>query len=424
MSVFDLDTGGQTALDEEAAANPLSVTETKPGVFDNLGSGIGNGIMRGGARVGQFIGMAGAVIPMAIDKVAGTDYTDDYFKTLDDTVNNAVDYWTPNAAETGKAGQILGGLSEIALPLMAGGGNPTLLIGSQEMGTATDLVRQGVTPGKATAAGIVQGLSTAVGLKLPFLGKSLLTRMASGAAGNLATNAGAAAIQHEITGLDQFNPLDLEARAVDILTGIAFGGLAHVQMKPGDIAAVAAANDAKHFQLDSAPGRPMDEASSVAHQQAMEQAINDTIAGEKVTAPVYVQDAAFAPRELASVPESVIKDYADVDKAVKAEQGASLAKQQQAIDEAAAATTAVEPGLKPGENSTATETDPIITSAQQAVLKNDFHLPTGELDAEGNAKTSPASELLAQADEQVKLAQTDSKAFDAAVNCFLSQGGA
>lgn len=414
MSVFDLDTSGQSALDEEAAANPLSITETSVGVFDNLSSGIGQGIMRGGARVGQFIGMAGAVIPMAIDKAAGTDYTDDYFKTLDDTVNNAVDYWTPNAAETGMAGRVLGGLSEIALPLMAGAGNPTLLLGAQQMGVATDLVRQGVSAEKANAAGVVQGISTAVGLKLPFLGKSLLSRMVSGAGGNLVTNAGAAAIQHQITGLEQFNPFDLEARAVDVLTGIAFGGLAHVQMKPADIAAVAAANDAKHFQLDSAPGRPMDEASSVAHQKAMEKAINDTLAGEKVTAPMDVQDAAFVPREPAAVPESVTKDYADVDSAIKA----------QAIDEAATVTPPPKPELKPSEGAGTTQADPIVSSAQQTLLKSDFHLPTGEIDADGNARTIPARELLAQADEQVKIAQTDAKAFDAAVNCFLSQGGA
>jgi hypothetical protein len=137
-----------------------------------------------------------------------------------------------------------------------------------------------------------------------------------------------------------------------------------------------------------------------------------------------VQDAAFVPREPNALHESVIKDYRDVDKAIKADQGVSLAKQQQAIDEAAAIKPLPGPGLKPGKNSTDGEADPVVTAAQQAVLKNDFHLPTDEFDIEGNAKTMPASELLAQADEHVKLAQTDAKAFDVAVNCFLSQGGA
>src|SRR5207237_9318432 len=141
----------------------------------------------------------------------------------------------PGGTEVGTAGRILGGFSEMALPLMATGGNPSLLIGTAELGGAQDLSKQGASNTGAVAGGVIQGLATAAGFKLPFLGKTLATRLASGAIGNVAVNAGAAAVTRgtlNLTGdaaqAQQFDPLDLEARAIDVLTGLAFGGLAHL----------------------------------------------------------------------------------------------------------------------------------------------------------------------------------------------------
>lgn len=333
MNVFELDQLGQRTVAQDAQANGVAINDLPPSFFEGTATGIGQGVMRGGARVGQFLGMAAAAPVVLFDKAAGTDYADSVFRGLDNTVNGAVDYWTPDPHQLGAAGRVLGGLSEIALPLMAGAGNPSLLIGSQEMGTATDLVRQGADAKAAVAAGITQGVATAVGFKIPFLGKTFLTKAASGAAGNLATNAGATAVTQQIlkaTGssdlAEQFDPFDAEARLVDVLTGVAFGGLAHLaapdvpHVIPSIRDAAITASNAKHFQQDTAPGIPADMLASVAHQRAMETATKDLLEGRPVeVGQSKVGDAAFLrkPGELTYIPSD--PNLSTADAAIEAE---------------------------------------------------------------------------------------------------------
>lgn len=316
MSVFDLDQKGQQALADDARLNPLDASQITPTAFTGTGKGIGMGVMKGGARVGQFVGMAGAVVPMAIDKItegdnfSGKSITDRYFEGLDETVNRAADYWTPNHSEVGKAGQVLGGLSEIILPMLAGGGNPaataTMVAGSQTAGTGTDLVKHGVDGKTAGKVAAIQGISAYAGFKIPFLGNTLAARMGSGAAGNLVTNAGGAAVQSKVlegSGYDeqakQFDPLNADARAIDILTGVVFGGFAHWAagrgnpIAPSDADAVLTASNAKHFQQDTAPGIPADAKASSAHQSALEQAIEQLVRGERVSVPDSIMEAEF-----------------------------------------------------------------------------------------------------------------------------------
>lgn len=316
MSVFDLDQKGQQAIDEDARLNPLDVSQTTATAFAGAGKGLGMGVMKGGARAGQFIGMAGAVVPMVADKITGRDnfsgesLTDRYFEGLDSTVNRAADYWTPNHSEVGKAGQILGGLSEIGIPMLLGGGNPMatamMVAGSQAAGTGTDLAKQGIDGTTAGTVAAVQGLSAYAGFKMPFLGNTLASRMASGAVGNVVTNAGGAAIQSKLLegmGYDaqakQFDPLNLEARAIDILAGVVFGGFAHwtsgkgKSITPSDADAVLTASNAKHFQQDTAPGVPADATASAAHQSALETAIEQLARGERVSVPDSILAAEF-----------------------------------------------------------------------------------------------------------------------------------
>lgn len=308
--LFALDEQGNRALAEEARMNAIDLSQADLPLTQGLAKGVGHGVMRGGARVGQFISLAGAAaIKPFLGPNAPPEALDPYFKAVDEYANNAVDYWTPAQGEVGKAGQVLGGLSEIALPLMAGAGNPTLLIGAQELGTAADLSRQGVDAGTAVTAGVIQGTATAVGFKLPFLGGTLASRMASGAGGNLITNTVSAAATRELLkseGYDDqaaaFDPLDPTARFVDVLTGLAFGAIAHgtaPRMTPSQRAAIATAANAKHFQSDTAPGIPADLNSAVAHQAAMEQAVRQLIEGDAVTAPAGADNALFVPREQA-----------------------------------------------------------------------------------------------------------------------------
>lgn len=333
MSVFDLDQKGQQTLADEARLNPLDVSQMQPSAFTGVGTGIGMGLMKGGARVGQFIGMAGATVPMAIDKLAGDDnrsgtsFTDSYFEGLDATVNRAADYWTPGHAEVGAAGRILGGLSEIVLPMLAGGGNPvataTMVAGSQTAGTGIDLVKQGVDGNTAGTVAAIQGVSAYAGFKIPFLGNSLVSRMGSGVAGNLVTNAGGAAVQSKVLEGDgykdqakQFDPLNLDARAIDVLTGLVFGGFAHWSsgrtgqpIKPSDADAVLTASNAKHFQHDTAPGTPANAGASAAHQSALETAIEQMMRGERVNVSDSITAAEFIRKPESPIASAIREAY-------------------------------------------------------------------------------------------------------------------
>jgi len=323
-TVFELDEKGWDDRLTEArlATRQPEVSATAgEGIFQ----GIGAGLMRGGARAVDALGVAAAPFMRAAppgqlsaeiadvgQKVRGqSDLLDPYYRAVDETARGAVDFWTPNVNEVGKIGQVLGGLSEIVLPLASTAGNPALLIGSQELGTATDLTREGVDPETAIGVGVTQGLATAVGFKLPFLGKTLSKKIATGALGNLLTNTAAAANQQLFLregGYDQlaenYDPLNVEARAIDVLTGVAFGSLAHFseRMDPSTVAAVAAAGNAKHFQLDTAPGIPLDNSALAAHSHAMDLATEALTRGESVSPPAELATAAFKPRPPREVP--------------------------------------------------------------------------------------------------------------------------
>lgn len=323
MSVFDLDQRG--AAMAVADSDAVRLDQVEPTFGYRAAYGFGMGVMRGAARVGQAVGMAGAVIPTLLDNAfgTGTQFRDSYFRDFDSVLQNAVDYWTPKPEEVGTAGRLLGGLAEIVAPLAAGGGNPALLLGAQGLGSATDLAREGVDPMAAAAVGTVQAAATAVGFRIPFIGRNVFERVAGGAAGNLATNIPADAASQAILEragarqqAERFDPLNVEARVLDIVTGGVFGGVAHLaaRAEAGDAARVAA--NARRFQQDSAPRLPQTVDESVAHQRAIETAIDQMARGERVAVPPEVASAFDAaevrarPDMLAAVREAV-EDFPD-----------------------------------------------------------------------------------------------------------------
>src|SRR3546814_8300724 len=71
------------------------------------------------------------------------DLTDRYFREVtDDLTGGAVDYWTPDAANVGAAGQTLNGLVSTLVPLAVGAGNPIPLLGTVALDTPTELDRK------------------------------------------------------------------------------------------------------------------------------------------------------------------------------------------------------------------------------------------------------------------------------------------
>jgi hypothetical protein len=86
-----------------------------------------------------------------------------------------------------------------------------------------------------------------------------------------------------------------------LLSGLAFGGLHHL-LTPSEKAAVAALNNAKHHEQDTAPGIPADIAARAAHSRAMDTATEQALRGEPVNVSPDVTGVTFHPRENQGMP--------------------------------------------------------------------------------------------------------------------------
>ncbi len=345
--IYDFDENLGQSFEASAAEVGIEDGQQDPGTWDGFASGVGQGVMRETfARTGQTVAMAGAVLPIIGDAVnsaiTGRNETraqDWYFKNVvDDTVNNAMDYWAPGPQEVGKAGRLAGELVGGLGQLVIGAGNPSLMVANAQMGTAVDMVRSGVDAETAQQVGAVAGVATAVGAWLPIFGKSASSKIATGTIGNIAQGI----VQRGATGeiLDDagygaqaknFDAFDLQSMAVDGLMGVAFGALqakskypqpdvldSAVGKKAGDAIrsgsqslensinsmignavltkthkdAIAALATFKSYAVDSAPGRPLSDADFNAHQANMDMGL-DHLLRDKPFDDSMVREAAF-----------------------------------------------------------------------------------------------------------------------------------
>lgn len=380
----------------ERAAAPVSLAPADSW-FRNFGTGVGNYAMRSLAEAGRAVDMAGAVFPIAYDWITGdknNTQRDKYFAEHDAVFNHAVDYWTPGPGEVGVAGQVVG---QLAGGIMQAVVSPALLVGTAQLSSAEDLVRQGVDAGAANVVGDISGLGAAIGLRLPFLGNTLASRVASGVAGNVALGAAGAAASSAVLSAAgheqqaaQYNPFDVRARVVDALLGAAFGGMAHLgarKLTPSEGDAVLVANQARHLE-ESAPGMPVSESDLTSHVQAMRQAIDQVLRGDPVAVDDIVRNMRMEPNEaMQRQRQEVVEEF----HRIAAEEGP------------------VAPAIDP---------PPLRTlDPRQA----DMLLPTDAVDADGRPlATIRAADALAHADAEVARAQqTSGNLFLTAANCLL-----
>lgn len=234
---------------EEKAANyadhfGVDESEIEADAWTGFTSGLGSGFVKGTfAETGRAAAMAGAVLPIAYDLMSGDKdqgAQDWYFKNvIDDKFNRAVDYWTPQDNEVGTAGQIAGGIAGGLGQLALGLGNPSLMIATSQMGTGTELVRQGVDASTAQDIGTIAGLSTAVGAWLPVFGTSTIAKVIGNAAVNpligMAQRGASGAILDSAGFKDLaegYNAWDATAIAIDAVMGGAFGYISRNARSP------------------------------------------------------------------------------------------------------------------------------------------------------------------------------------------------
>ncbi len=281
---------------------PKTLAPADTGIWQNFGPGAGSYLMRSFAEVGRATSMlaigAESLTPSGIAMRAlrpdmAEAQQDEAFRQHDEVFQDAVDYWTPKPHTVGKAGEIAGQLAGGVIQFAI---NPALAVGTAQMNTSTDLVREGVDPGAALVAGDIAGIGTAVGVKLPFLGSTFARKAASGAAGNLVqgvATAGATNMLLQSAGRpDQaakFDPFDVSARTLDVLLGVAFGGLAHVQTRGGakipemdadQKAALLVVNHSRHLEQSAGPDASPLELTT--HVTQVQKAVEQLLRGERV----------------------------------------------------------------------------------------------------------------------------------------------
>lgn len=258
-----------------------------PGLWHNFGEGLGDSTMKGLASVAR----GAALVAPAVPELFGTGLTDEgrdwYFSHTVEPLNRIADFWTPDAKDVGSAGQLVNGLVQGLVPLAVGGGNPAPLLLTAATDTPVELVRQGVDADTAVKVGAVNTVATAVGFRVPVLGNGLVTRLATGAGGNLAV--GTAAREGVGAVLDDAGHTDLAEQYrggaldawLDLGMGAAFGALHHATTLPQRDALLTARN-AEHFQQATMPGEPATARAPLQHQQALETAIGQLLRGENV----------------------------------------------------------------------------------------------------------------------------------------------
>lgn len=299
----------QDAINASVRSTDQSMDANAPSMWHGFGRGVPSSVMQGLASAGKGVAtLAGAPIAKRIDvansepgKPQSTTAQDWLFDKIDRYATNAVDYWRPDPSTIGSAGQLfnnfVSGVTPFALGPEAGAG----AIGANE---ASGLVDQGVDAAPAAAVGVVQSAAALGGFKIPFLGSTMSARVASGMVGNVALGGGAAEISHGILKesgdekqAEEFNPLDLTARGIDLLTGGVMGlhanATLHSAATPEALDAVMTARNAQNFQHTVHPGDPADGASARRANDAITSAVAAIVNGEKVDVGAVIAGADF-----------------------------------------------------------------------------------------------------------------------------------
>lgn len=321
MSVFELGGDDRRALLESARLNISSQQEPEYTEAEKTATGAAMGTMRALAESGRtalkLAGAAPVVYDAAKSAITGENTTsaqDAFFKTFVDNVGkDAIEYWTPQAEHTNKAGDIIGGVFGGLTQFAATGFNPFLFGAEAGLNTQGALTDQGVNLETSSKVGGVTAVASAAGAFLPpSVGGIFIKKLASGAAINLALGAAERGIDGAILqgegynkAAEQYSWKDSTSAAVDAFMGAAFGVMPSSMPAPklkevqDSVLTVASG---KHAALDVAPGEPATPASAAIHHNALSAAIKQVIDGEPVNVGDKINKAEFSLRdELPSV---------------------------------------------------------------------------------------------------------------------------
>jgi hypothetical protein len=310
----------------------MSLTDTiEPSIWDGFGRGTGMTMMRRFAQTGSAIDLALKAPAIALFQMTDNERALEHlFRDHDKRWGSAVEYWTPQPNEVGVAGQVAGEVLAMIPSIIAA---PATSVGAFGLSTAEDLVKQGVEPAKAGAVGVTMGAGLGAGVLAPILGRNLWQRMIIGGAGfNVVQGAAMRGLASEILedtpAKDMFHALDSTEMAIDLILGLAFGGMVHFSpegraqgerawaklsewaqgLTPTQVSAIMALRQAKHAHVDTLPGKPDGPEDLNAHVERLKTATEQILREQPVNVQeikVPEESGAQRPPQFEPVPERI-----------------------------------------------------------------------------------------------------------------------
>lgn len=362
--------------------------------------------------------------------------------------------FTPDAATTGAAGQLLHGLTsagtEMAIGSIAGPLGAAAVVGSGEgRQRYLELIDAGVDKDTALKESGWTGATSAAGAFVPGgFGVGLVPKVATGAAANTVFGMINRYADHRILDnagytqmAEQQKVIDGTQIIADLVLGAVFGGIAHLHETP-QLQALKDAPGARDAALttnlaikdrETAPGIPVDPEAANAHQAALESSIQSLMEGKPVdVSAARVTEANFLrraePRNIEAeymIRDAVVKDEffgegneRDVQAILEGRETKPFESKPARIERAPAveqeAGGETPAGEKPAEKEAAVPQDPV---AQALAEHPDLTIP------DENGDLVSAHEALAQAQEEASTKRRESAvAAKAAITCYMRRG--
>lgn len=201
--------------------DPLGLlTKRKTTVLENFGIGLN--------QAAQPFVKAGGLIGGGVASALGdTDTADSIYKGMEDLSSSMNEYWNPSDAEQSFGGKLSGTVGTLPAQLLAMPLSP--------FDTGQTMVAAGEDTGTAQTGAVIDTIGNAIGVGLPgMVGKSALTKIASGAGINVAQDVG---IRKAIQGIadtetiqKQFEPT-AETSTIAGILGVGTGAAHHLNAR-------------------------------------------------------------------------------------------------------------------------------------------------------------------------------------------------
>lgn len=332
-----------------------------PGVFTGALGTIGPGLKRGlieAGRTAQSTALQLGSAAIEADLSIGAGYFPEFedgqgqaqqefgegeARRIGEETAKSVMSLRPDPTEVGIVGQILGEAAAILPRTVAGVVAAGPLGGAVAAGAPAGYsgkqvaMAEGIDEDTATLKGLIDAGTVGIGAILPaarFVGP-VLGDAAIAVGANVGLGMAGRGLTAEVleqggytTQAAQYRMMDGTAIATDAILGAAFFGIGRAGMRKPTTDQVDAAlteRTTQHFDVDAAPGAPVDPRSAMSHQEALRTAIGQLSRGEPVAVPESIHSAEFlrgsetpAPKE-PTREEAIATARQELEPAVRAE---------------------------------------------------------------------------------------------------------